>query len=417
MFSKNLSYLILLLCTVFVLFSEAAFCSDVVRVVQHKDGVWLMTVNNKPYFIKGMVYSAEPVGTAGPDVNDWMWYDLDKNEKPDGPYDSWVDLNRDNYQDISENIVGDFALLKAMGCNTIRIYHSEKVNKELLSDLYRRFGIRVIMGNFFGAYTRGSNASWHAGTDYTDRKQKKNMLENVRKMVEEFKNEPYVLMWMLGNENDLEGSYANSTKNNTNAGKRPEAYAKFIEETCKMIKELDPNHPVGVCNGSTKLLKYFAEYAPSIDVLGFNQYNGPYGFGTLWNRVKQEFDRPVLITEYGCDAWNETKKMTNEAYQANYHKTNWKDIENNSYWGDKNGNSIGGVVFCWLDRWWLVGSAKVHDTMLGAWKGSTIDGWFNDEWQGICSQGSGRKSPFQRVLRRVYYTYQEELWDWNPATY
>jgi len=75
------------------------------------------------------------------------------------------------------------------------------------------------------------------------------------------------------------------------------------------------------------------------------------------------------------------------------------------------------VAYSWVDRWWLVGSPKVHDTHLGAWSGSTIDGEFNDEWLGICSQGKGKHSPFQRILKNVYYTYQEELWDWDPATY
>ncbi len=415
MFLKKSSYLISLLFTFFLLFAAAGFCTEV-KVTKNADGVWLLTVDNKPYFVKGMVYSSEVIGerNAG---NEWMWADKNNNGSIDGPYDTWVDLNRDNYQDISEKVVGDFALLEAMGCNTIRIYHSEHVNKEILKDLYDNYGIMVIMGNFLGAYTKGSGASWVSGTDYNDKKQRDNMLESVREMVEEFKDEPYILMWMLGNENDREGSYANSTLTKTNVSKKPEIYAQFVEEVCQMIKSMDTNHPVGVCNATIKMIKHFAQYSPSIDVLGFNQYNGPFGFGTLWNRVKMEFDRPVLITEYGCDAWNENKKMTNEAYQADYHTGACKDIENHSFWGEKVGNSIGGVVYCWIDRWWLVGSPRVHDTTNGAWKGSTIDSLFNDEWLGICSHGSGKHSPFQRVLRNVYFTYQEDLWNWDPSEY
>jgi beta-glucuronidase len=285
-------------------------------------------------------------------------------------------------------------------------------------DLYSRFGIRVIMGNFLGAYTKGSNADWQSGTDYSDKTHRQNMKDSVRKMVEEFKDEPYILMWMLGNENDSVGMDGNSTVTKTNAPKNPKAYAQFVEEICQMIKSIDKNHPVGVCNATTKFIKVYAEYSPSIDILGFNQYSGPYGFGTLWQRVKQDFDRPVLITEFGCDAYNSKKSMTDEAYQAKYHKNAWQDIEKNSYWDDRGaGNSIGGVVYCWLDRWWLVGSPKLHDTTLGAWAGPTIDGLFNDEWLGICSQGNGRNSPFKRVLRTVYFTYQEELWNWDPAKY
>lgn len=414
---KNIK-LFTILTLIFVFISSVVYAKPSnVRVIKNSRDVWKLLVNNKPYLVKGLEYSADIVGKGSPDVNSWMWSDLNNNGKIDGPYDSWIDFNRNNFQDDIENSVGDFALMKAMGCNTIRIYHGENVNKELLRELYRKYKIMVIMGNYLGAYTKGSGADWSTGTDYLDKTQKKNMLENVKKMVEEHKNEPYVLMWMLGNENDSAGSTLNSTKTNTNATKYPKEYAQFVEETCKLIMKLDSNHPIGVCNATTKFLKYYKRYAPDVDIFGINQYTGPYGFGTLWSRVKQEFDKPVLITEYGCDAYNTNKNVTCEEYQAKYHRAAWKNIENNSYWGEGVGNSIGGVVYCWMDKWWLSGSSKEHDIKLGAWKGSTIDGLFNDEWLGVCSQGKGKKSPFLRQLRNVYYLYQQELWDWDPATF
>lgn len=391
-----------------IIFKQDLLAVDKVEVVREQSG-WKMLINGKPYFIKGIEYSADTVGKY-PDSNDWMWSDIDRNGKIDGPYDSWVDLDRDDFQHIDENPVGDFALLKAMGCNTIRIYHSENINKELLRDLYYTYGIRVIMGNFFGSYTKGSDADWHDGTDYTNELHKIKMRSSIRKMIREHKDEPYILMWMLGNENDVAGNEANSTKTNTNAWKYPEEYATFLNEMCIMIKQMDPNHPVGVCNAATNFLKYYKEFTPEIDILGFNQYTGPFGFGVLWNKVITAFDRPVLVTEFGCDAYNSKKDIEDELYQANYHTTAWRDIEQNSYWGKGKGNAIGGVVYCWMDKWWLVGSPKVHDTLLGAWKGPTNDGLFNDEWLGICSQGDGKQSPFKRRLREVYYTYQEKLW-------
>ncbi len=396
--------------------TEKKLGSGTVQLIQDEDGMWRITVNGQLYFIKGIEYSADTVGKR-PDVNDWMWSDLNDNGKIDGPYDSWIDFNRNDYQDLDENSIGDFALLKAMGCNTIRIYHSDNINKELLRDLYNKYGIRVIMGNYLGAYTKGSGANWDKGTDYTDEDQLKNMRESVRKMVEENKNEPYILMWMLGNENDVAGAHDNSTKTNTNANLYPVEFAKFLEQTCRMIKEMDPNHPVGVCNATTRFVKYYAKYAPSIDVLGFNQYSGPYGFGILWRKIKQEFDRPVLITEYGCDAYNQNKQTTDEQFQVQYHRKAWKDIEQNGYWGKGVGNAIGGFVYCWLDKWWLIGSNKDHDTTLGAWKGPKNDNFFHDEWLGVADQGKGMHSPFKRYLRNIYFLYQEELWDWDPALY
>ena len=382
----------------------------VVRTVKSADGRWKLTVDGKDYFIKGIEYSADTVGTR-PEANDWMHSDLNNNGSIDGPYDSWVDYDRDNFQSSDEPAVGDFALLKAMGANTIRIYHSDNINKEILRDLHERFGIMVIMGNLLGAYTKGSGADWADGTNYKDVIQKYNMREDVRKMVMEHKDEPYVLMWMLGNENDSPGSEANSTKTNTNAGKYPDEYASFVNSICEMIKSIDGEHPVGVCNATIRFIPNYKKFAPAVDILGFNQYKGPYGFGVLWNRVKMEYDKPVLITEYGCDSYNLTKSAEDEAYQARYHKGAWKDIERHSFWGSGTGNSIGGVVYCWMDKWWLVGSPSVHDTVNGAWGGPTQDGFFKDEWMGVISQGNGKNSPFQRQLKEVYYTYQEELWN------
>ncbi|MBQ4178975.1 MAG: hypothetical protein II598_04460, partial [Elusimicrobia bacterium] len=103
-----------------------------VKIVKNKAGVWKLLVDHKPYFVKGMAYCCDRVGYSTTNSNDWMWMDVNKNGVIDGPYESWVDLNRDNYRDSYENNTGDFALLKAMGCNTIRIYHSNNVNKELL---------------------------------------------------------------------------------------------------------------------------------------------------------------------------------------------------------------------------------------------------------------------------------------------
>ena len=121
MFNKKI-YIILIL-FIISLFTVNTFAS-VVKIIKNKDGVWKILVDYKPYFVKGICYSVEKVGTSSTVSNNWMWSDIDGNGRIDGPYDSWVDLNRDNYQDSYEDTIGDFALLKAMGCNTIRIYDS-----------------------------------------------------------------------------------------------------------------------------------------------------------------------------------------------------------------------------------------------------------------------------------------------------
>lgn len=385
-------------------------CHGKVCLVKYSNGHWQMLLDGRPFIVKGIEYSPDKTGTRPKHANEWMKSDLNGNGKIDGPYDSFIDANRNNIRDNGEKPAGDFKLLNLMGCNTIRIYHPTGVDKKLLRDLHRNYGIYVIMGNFLGAYTVGSGAEWECGTDYTDKKQREKMKSEVRKMVKEFKDEPYVLMWMLGNENDSIGSYENSTYNNTNACTNPEAYASFVGEVSRMIKELDQDHPVAVCNALYKIVPYYKQYAPEIDIIGMNSYSGPYGFGVLWRRVKGYFDRPVLITEFGVDSYNSRTNQVDEEFQELYHKKAWEDIEANSFLGSGAGNSIGGVVFTWLDKWWLCGMPDEHDTETGSWEGPTNDGKFQDEWMGVCSQGDGTASPFLRQPKKVYYLYKDTLW-------
>ncbi|MFH1046299.1 MAG: glycoside hydrolase family 2 TIM barrel-domain containing protein [Candidatus Omnitrophota bacterium] len=379
-----------------------------VQLLQYENGHWQMLVGGESYFIKGIVYEPVKIGERLTASNMWMNYDLNNNGLLDTAYDSWVDKNTNDIQDADEPVVGDFQLLQEMGCNTIRIYHPANVKKEILADLYNRFGIRVMMGNFLGAYTWGSGASWEEGTDYTDPEQRRKMLEDVRRMVQEFKDEPYLLFWMLGNENEMVGSKENSTLNNTNASSVPEVYAKFVNEVAAMIHQLDPNHPVGISNASLRLMKDYQKYTPEIDIVGMNAYMGPYGFGSLWKGIQMDYERPVVITEYGCDCYDQNKDAIDEDFQARYYLGCWRDLVNNSFGYKGAGNSLGGFAYIWLDSWWFCGLPEEHDTAKGAWRGPGKDGWMNDEWLGICGQGAGNNSPYLRQLRKVYYRYKEE---------
>jgi hypothetical protein len=375
---------------------------ELVKLVQYEDRSWQLLVDGKPYIIKGIAYEPSKIGQS-PDqatLEDWMQHDYNKNNKVDGPYDAWIDLNRNDIQDTGEEAVGDFKLLHDMGCNTIRVYHHAS-NKPLLRDLYENFGIMSLMGDFLGAYAIGSGASWYKGTDYSDPQQQENMLDNLKKMVDEHKNEQYILMWVLGNENNY--GVANSAK------KDPVSYYKFVNRAAKLIKSIDPyQRPVAICNGEVKFIDIFAKECPDVDVFGLNTYRGEHGFGHLWLTVKHETDKPVMITEYGCPAYNMYTDMEDaEAQQAEYLKNCWIDIIMNSNgWGQ--GNSLGAVLFEWVDEWWKAYEPFKHDTK-PLWAGSFPDGWMYEEWLGVASQGSGKNSPYQRVLRKSYYEYRD-LW-------
>ncbi len=369
-----------------------------VYTVQFDTGDWRLMVEGKPYIIKGITYAPTKVGQS-PDEGtktNWMEDDFNNNGRIDGPYEAFLDIN-------PEMAPGDFKLMRDMGVNTIRLYHHpDKVNKELLRDLYNTYGIRVIMGDFLGKYALGSGAQWNPGTDYNNEEHRKNMIESVTSMVNEHKDEPYVLFWLLGNENVY--GYA------CNADTEPEAFFKFANEVAKIIKSIDKDHPVAICSGDILYLDKFGKHAPDIDIFGTNAYRGDYGFGRFWKSVSEEAGVPAFITEYGCPAYAEGKTaLEGEELQAAYHKGSWEDIENNMAFGMGAGNALGGVVFEWLDEWWKGYEPFIHDSK-GLWAGPFPDGFMHEEWLGVCGQGDGKESPLFRHLRRAYYTYKK-LWN------
>jgi beta-glucuronidase len=332
-----------------------------------------------------------------------MFQDINENGKPDSPYDSWVDKNRNDVQDANEPVVGDFQLLQELGVTVIRLYDNVKINKALLRDLYRQYGIMVLMGDYIGKYAIGSGATWAEGTDYENPEHRKTMLENVEKMVRDFKDEPYILMWVLGNENNYGVA--------SNADKKPVVYYKFVNEVAKKIKEIDPDRPVAICNGDTLYLELFAKYAPQVDAYGANIYRGDYGFGSFWDEVKRVTGKPAFITEYGAPAYAGPDMDLDEAEteQADYHKGNWLDILHNSAGYEGEGNAIGGIAFEWMDEWWKNYEPSKHDTkadVIGPFPG----GYYYEEWFGLVGQGNGKNSPFKRQLRKCYFMYKD-IWN------
>lgn len=397
--------------------------NDAVKLVRYENGHWQLRVDGKPFMIQAVAYSPSPVGKSpheGYNLDSWMITDLNGNGRIDGPLEAWVDKNNNNIQDADEPTVGDFQLMKEMGVNTIRIYH-HPMNKEILREAYEKYGIRFILGDLLGMYAVGSGADWFKGTDYTDPAQKEKMKESVRKLVNEHKDEPYVLMWMLGNESNY-GEPGDPAKDKVGFGSQAkhqtEAHYGFINEVALMIKQMDPDSIVAFSNGETVTIDAFGRLCPDVDVFGTNSYRGRTGFGqSLWKDAKEHTDKPVLITEYGCPAYYSGKDLDYaEQTQMDYHRGNWQDISDNSAGNGPWGNAIGGVAFEFVDEWWKAGpppkfSPFVHEAV-GDFKANFPDGWMYEEWLGLTHQGDGSQSPYLRRLRKVYNYYKEV---WNAA--
>ena len=407
-----------------------------VKCVKLPDQDWELQVDGKPYFIQGVLFSPVRIGESPAEgtLGDWMLYDADHNGKNDLLNDVWVDKNNNNLKDPDEVPCGDFQILKEMGCNTIRVYHLPSDNpvlgdiykkdanlrhqydhplkKDLLREMFSKYGIRVIVGNFLGSWTIGAGSSWEEGCDYTNPAHVANIEKSVKAMVEDSKDEPYVLFWLLGNENNI------ASWSKCNASENPEAYYKMVNKLAKMIHEIDPNHPVALCEGyNPDYLHYYASLLPDVDILGFNAYMGDGGFLDLWKETRNNFDRPVFISEYGLFAYN-TIDGINEDQQLSYHKGCYADLMLNKA-GGKNpvlgkgaGNCIGGVIFDYLDRWYMDGSPWAHNAGSKPWEFSP-DKLDHEEYFGITGMGDGKDNLFKRQLKKTYFFYKEK-WTGNP---
>jgi beta-glucuronidase len=376
-----------------------------VRLVKYDTGDWQMFVEGKPFMVKAVTYGPTKVGES-PDEGthkNWSTQDLNENSLIDSPFEAWVDKNGNNTQDKGEKTKGDFQLMKEMGLNSIRVYHQPfELNKKIFRQMYEKYGIYILLGDFLGKYTLGSGAEWEKGTDYDNPQHRQNMLESIEKMVREFKDEPYVVMWLIGNEN-VYGL-------GCNADKKPESFFKFANKAAKLIKSLDPQkRPVAIVSGDILFLDIFAKNCPDIDIFGTNAYRGAYGFLDIWDEVKRATGKPAMITEYGTSSYAQGySDLESQEYQANYHRACWLNTMDNSV-GRGAGCALGGIAFEWLDEWWKAYEPAYHDRK-GLFSGPFLDGYMHEEWLGICGQGDGSKSPYLRELKKAYYAYQE-LWN------
>ena len=265
--------------------------------------------------------------------------------------------------------------------------------------------------------------------NYGDQEFLDEVTESVIGMVEFFKDTPGILMWNLGNENnysfdgrmnpwttpEIEAmqSYREKTQ------ERARLYYSFVNKLTKKIKEIDSRHLVSLGNGETVGLKIAAENCPDVDLLGCIVYRGKV-FGSFFKEVKRKFDKPVVLTEFGCDAFNAVKQKEDQRNQAKFLKSQWADIKYNSAGGEGIGNCVGGAIFEWTDEWWKTSESDrdswlVHDTTagwgMGAYNFDAKAGKnMNEEWFGIVALSEDLENGINKRIPRKAYFVLQELW-------
>ncbi|MFN5168494.1 MAG: glycoside hydrolase family 2 TIM barrel-domain containing protein [Cyclobacteriaceae bacterium] len=366
-----------------------------VAVVQDGQGMKLQ-VDGRDFMVNGMNWDYFPVGT---NFNYSLW------KQPDDVIQAALDA--------------EMSLLRNMGVNTVRQYTG--VPARWIKYIYEKYGIYTVLNHSFGRYGLTLSGAWVPNTEYADPRVRSLLMAEVEQMVNEYKDTPGLLLYLLGNENNYglfwEGAETEDIPvEDRKSTTRAIAMYKLFNEATVAMKALDRGHPVAICNGDLLFLEIIKAECKDIDIFGTNMYRG-ISFGDAFQRVKDELNKPILFTEFGADAFNVLENAEDQGSQAYYMLGNWNEIYQNAAGLGKTGNSLGGFTFQFSDGWWKYGQTRnldVHDDN-ASWSNGGYQRDFtqgennmNEEWFGICGKGpTNPRGLYTLYPRAAYYALKE----------
>jgi hypothetical protein len=217
------------------------------------------------------------------------------------------------------------------GGNSIRIGYSQDV-KDILDEAHSR-GLTVMFGLPFKAE--------RAEFDYDDKVAVREQHEQMKEIVNTYKDHPAILLWAIGNELDhIPGNKDYNLK-----------MWDAVNDVAKMIKEEDPAHPAMTVVGTGRMekLKDLIERCPDLDLLGVNAY-ADIGKIPQWLR-QYNWNRPYAVTEWGVSGhWEVPKTKYGVAIEESstekatiYHEK-YKNVIASDPW------CVGSFVFLWTSN-------------------------------------------------------------------
>lgn len=371
--------------------APGAFPVEPVAVVLDDEGARL-TVDGKDFFVRGMNWDYFPVGT-------------------NYAYSLWEQED----EIIEEALEREMTMLRRAGVNAIRQYVG--IPPRWVAYIYEKHGIYTVLNHAMGRYGVMVKGQWIPNTDYADPDAREVILSEIAEMVVSFRDTPGVLMWLLGNENNYGLVWSGAETEDLPEEKRDLRLATplytLFGEAADRIKEHDSLRPVAMANGDLGYMDLIIEHAQSVDILGTNVYRG-IGFTDAFERVRDEYAKPIFFTEFGSDAYNAREDREDQLTQATYLKGQWREIYDNASGMGGADNAIGGLTFQWSDGWWKYGQESgldVHDTH-ASWHNEGypedyVDGQnnMNEEWFGVVGKGpTDERQQFELIPRGAYYT-------------
>lgn len=263
-----------------------------------------LLVDGKPFNIKGVCYSPVPMGESVSFI----------------PYGDYF---KEQYAYIWKR---DLPLIKAMGANSIRIYGWDLSvdHTEFLNEVHAH-GLHVLVTFFLG--TAEQNPVLTAG-------QRQKIIDEFQSEVKKYGDHPGILGWCFGNElngawnlflSQLSASFAcnwniNCVNNPYGTCASPvacvyKALFRFINDAIAAAKRVssrpmtsgfaDIDQFVGSPpNPAIDKISLYEYLLPDMDMWSMQLYMGK-SFGDYFINYQKESSKPLVVTEYGVDAYND----------------------------------------------------------------------------------------------------------------
>ncbi|KAL0479680.1 beta-glucuronidase [Acrasis kona] len=325
-------------------------------------------VDGQPFFMTGATYSIIPTGKI-----------------PDSAPDSAANTT------YGRGIwMRDINNMKAIGGNTLRVYSMESADHTAFYDYAYANGIKLIV------------SMWVTYQNFSDPTIRSNLLSSWTAFVKKERH-PAILMWCFGNELNIGGN-----------GDGP--LFNIMKDVRNVVQTYDTPNPRPVTTtfadrDLSSTISTFYSQSSGFDVFSFQIYRG----NTFYNLFKDfnatvKLQKPLLITEFGCDAFDNNNNREDQTQHANWNMKLWNEIYSNS------AICAGGLSFNYADEWWRCDKTRpsVHKNC-GNTASASFDNYWNEEWSGLYSVAPNPTSGGPDILTpRSIVTNLTKLWSNSP---
>jgi hypothetical protein len=258
----------------------------------------------------------------------------------------------------------DVPLIAGLHANTVKTYDPLERNAQgtaVLDQLYAQ-GVMVVMQVMASRYTTPADAA--ATATY-------------------FKGHPAILAWLVGNEFNYNNLYGASNF---------DAALTQVNSALSAIHAADPDHPVLVSYGELPTADVYSRIPADIWSINLYPNLDLASRFVAWPKLSR---KPMMVGEYGADAFNNSTGAEDQASQASATTTLTTQITQHysALATDAAHVVLGGTIYSLSDEWWKAGNANSHDN--GGMNGAVYpDNFANEEWWGLTT--------VQRQPRQAY---------------